>query len=289
MAILFALIALVGWGVGDIFGTKVARKIGNVYGFFWLHIFALLFSSLYIPWAGRIENFTYLLLAFLLGLIVSFSSLLYFRGLEVGNASLVGTIAGSFSIITIALSMIFFGEKVTLVQLMGIILVILGVILSSFKIEDSKRKTWQSFLSNPGIIYALIAMVGWGIYFAFIRIPAEKIGWFWSYYPANFTAFLLIPFGLIKSNAFDIFKKPQTFTHTVLFMILVTIATFAYNLGILRGLTSIVAPISGSYPVLFVILTRIVFKDRLSRQQKLGVISALAGILVISFASVEKV
>lgn len=282
MAIVFALIALVGWGVGDVFGTKVARKIGNVYGFFWLHIFALLFSSLYIPWAGRIESLTYLLLAFALGLIVSFSSLLYFRGLEVGNASLVGTIAGSFSIITIALSMIFFGEKVTLVQLMGIILVILGVILSSFKIEDSKRKTWQSFLSNPGIIYALIAMMGWGIYFAFIRIPAEKIGWFWSYYPANFNALLLIPFGLIKSNAFDIFKKPQTFTHAVLFMILVTVAMFAYNLGILHGYTSIVAPIAGSYPVLFVILARIVFRETLNNRQRLGIFAALIGIVLVS-------
>lgn len=285
MAIIFALVALVGWGVGDIFGTKVARRIGNVYGFFWLHIFGLIFSSLYIPWAGVIESLSYFLLAYLLSLLVSFDSLLYFRGLEVGNASLVGTIAGSFSIITIALSMIFFGEKVTLVQMAGIILVILGIILSSIKIEDSKRKTYQSLSSNPGIIYALIAMVGWGIYFAFIRIPAEKIGWFWSYYPANFNAFLLIPFGLIKSNAFDIFKKPKIFIHAVLFMILVTAAMFAYNLGILSGFTSIVAPIAGSYPVLFVILTRIVFKDRLSGQQKLGVISALAGILVISFAS----
>lgn len=287
MPIIFALIAFAGWGVGDIFGTLVTRKIGNIYSFFWLNIFGLIFGLPFIPFAGPIVSYPYLMLAFFLGLIDSLGSLFYFRGLEVGNASLVGTISGSFSVITILLSMGLFGEKVTLIQLSGIILVLIGIVLTSLKFEETHGKTLKNFFSDRGIIYALIAMIFWGIYFALVRIPAEKIGWFWSYYPASFNALLFLPFGLIKSDIFKIFRRPALLINTLLFSLLLLLAMFSFNLGILRGYTSIVAPIAGAYPVLFVILTRIFFKEKLTIQQKIGLGLGLLGIVVISFSSIS--
>ena len=48
------------------------------------------------------------------------------------------------------------------------------------------------------------------------------------------------------------------------------------------GLLSIVSILSSLYPVATVILARIVLKERMARLQQLGIVLALAGVLLIS-------
>ena len=66
---------------------------------------------------------------------------------------------------------------------------------------------------------------------------------------------------------------------------LVRIAEFSYNAGIGKGLVSIVAPIAGANPILFIILAFIFFKDKITRQQILGIITTLIGIVLLSVLS----
>jgi uncharacterized membrane protein len=281
MAIVFAIITLVGWAVGDIFGALSSRKIGSISSFFWCNLLALIITSFYIPFAGKVESVMLLLFAFILGLINAYGTLSYFRAMEKGIASLVGAIGGSSSVITVLFSLIFFGEKITFVQLIGIILAIVGVILVSLDFSALARRKIGEVISDRSVRYALIPFFCWGIYFAFIRIPAETLGWFWAYYPLNFSIFVLLPLGIVKPNLPTDFADRRNNLYLLLFCLFITAAMFAYNLGILSGYTSIVAPIAGSFPVLFVILARFIFKDRLNRQQMAGIISALAGIVII--------
>ena len=67
---------------------------------------------------------------------------------------------------------------------------------------------------------------------------------------------------------------------------LTSMANFAFNLGITYGFTAIVAPVAGSAPVLFVIISRFVFKEALTGQQRLGILFSLAGIVLIGISSV---
>lgn len=67
--------------------------------------------------------------------------------------------------------------------------------------------------------------------------------------------------------------------------VLTVSANYAFNIGITYGYSSLVAPIARASPVLFVILSRFVFKDKLTTQQKLGIIAALSGILLIASSS----
>ena len=69
-------------------------------------------------------------------------------------------------------------------------------------------------------------------------------------------------------------------------VVLITAADFSYNLGILAGYTSIVAPIAGSYPIVFVALSRLVFKEKLTLIQKSGIVFTLIGIVTIGIVIV---
>ena len=67
---------------------------------------------------------------------------------------------------------------------------------------------------------------------------------------------------------------------------LVRVAEFSYNLGISKGLVTIVAPIAGANPTLFVVLAFLFLKDPITKQQIIGIITTLIGIALLSFLSI---
>ncbi|OGG03102.1 hypothetical protein A2W14_04500 [Candidatus Gottesmanbacteria bacterium RBG_16_37_8] len=286
MAVLFALIALFGWGAGDIFVTIVSRKIGNIASYFWLVILGLIFVSLYIPFAGKIDDFGMFGVAIILNIIHTLGNVSYFRGLEKGNASIIGTLGGAFPLISVILSLFLFREKMNLILAFGIIFTLLGVILVSFY-QEGGVKISRKILNNHGIRYGLFTMIAWGIYFGLIRIPSRIIGFFWAGYPMYLIGpFLLLLPAFRKVNLKKVLVDKTIIIFLFIEVILLTLADFSYNLGVISGFTSLVAPIAGAFPVLFVILSRFVFRERLTVQQKAGIGLALAGIVLIGISSI---
>ena len=65
--------------------------------------------------------------------------------------------------------------------------------------------------------------------------------------------------------------------------VLEVIAFFAYGSGITSEFTAIVAPVSAAFPAVTILLARIFLKERLEINQKTGIFSILAGLVLISF------
>lgn len=285
MAIFFAFLTLIGWGVGDIFGAVAIRRIGSLAANFWWSLFGFIFASLYIPFAGGIADYKYFIFAILIATVNIFGNLFFYKGLQFGNASLNGTIAGSYILITVLISIFFFKEAITGWQFLGIILILIGIILGSLNFSQIKKMKLKEIFSDKGIKFSFLAMIMWGVYFAIIRIPAEMIGWFWAGYPIYFLGTIIMFFLLLPNKLSSIRMDKNISLMMLLFVVFTVSANFFYNLGILQGFTSIVAPIAGSYPVLFVILARLVFKEKLTKQQSVGIVSSLVGIVLISLTS----
>lgn len=285
MAIFFAFLAFFGWGVGDIFGAISSRRLGYKYSFFWSLVFSTIFGAILLPFAGKFPSISDLLLAACINLIDFMGTILYFRALEIGNISLVATIAASDSFVTVVLSALIFKEIISPTSLVGLIFVFIGILLASIKLEDLRKMKKGHMFIQKGVILALITWLLWGTYYALLHIPVAKIGWFWARYPWDLFFVFFILMGKVKKDAFHIFKDKRGFQSVILFSILTSIAVFAFNLGITTQKTSIIAPIAGSFPVLMVLLTRIVFKEPLTRQQKVGITSSLVGIVLLAFAS----
>lgn len=286
MAIFFALIALVGWGAGDIFVAKVARKIGSRMTLFWWMMTSLLLSSLYLPFAGAIRDYQMFLGAIILNIFGVLGVWWYFRAFEISNVSLVGTISGAYPILVVPLSVIFFAEKLTQIQIVAIISIIIGLILATLHWEEVKNRDFIRLIDDKGIRLAFLTLINWGIYWTLMRIPVERLGWYWSLFPFYILAPFLPLLGIVKNVSLAVFKNKRYILMVFLMGGLTAMANFSFNLGITYGYTSIVAPVSGAYPVLFVILSRFVFRERLSRQQKVGIGFALAGIVLIGISSV---
>lgn len=285
IAIIFALIAATGWGIADIFGGLVARKIGGYSSAFWSFITCLILASIYIPFTINelggisIQTIIWLLLLTPIGVIPIVS---LYQGFKVGNASLVGTIAGANGGLVVVFSVIFLGEILTIFQIFSITAILLGLVLSSI---DFKSTNIKELLSDKGVPYALVSLVTWGIFYTFIKIPIDNVGWFWPSYIPLLGFPLVLMYMKIQSIKLEIPKGKKTLLYVLFNGLAGTTALFAFNFALEHGQNSVVSPLSSSYPALFALIAYFVFKDRLTKQQILGIVITLAGVISLSLVS----
>lgn len=286
LAIIFALISYLGWGSADVFATIATRKLGGFSVTFWTYILFLIIFSLYIPFAlNDLKNMTSALLFIniAVGGIGLIGDVAYYEALKMESSQLVGTIASSFAAVTVILSMIFLKETVTAQQALAILIIFLGLILCTIKLKEINK--FSSHITK-GIFLAIITAFSWGAYYTFIKIPVRELGWFWPTF-ISLTLFpLIIVFLKLRGTKIN---KPESLGAIVpLFALafLSGIGEFSYNLAINIGQTAVVAPIAGSSATLFVLLAFLIFKDPITRQQILGIITTLIGIVLLSVFSV---
>lgn len=282
VAILFAILAFLGWGTGDVFGGLIARKVGGYSSAVINYVLCIILASFYIPFALpelrnlNLESIIWLIVLLPIGIIPLVT---LYEGMNRGSASLVGTVAGSFGALVAILSVIFLGESLNLFQVVSIFIVLTGLILSSLDLKNIK---WRQLLTDKGIPFALISLITWAIYFTFIKIPIRQIGWFWPAY-ISWWGFPIVLFYLkTKSIKVSIPKDKKHLGFILMNALLSTIALFSFNLAAAKGQSSIIAPIASSYPALFALLAFFVFKDKLSKQQIIGMVTTLVGIISLS-------
>lgn len=285
-AIFFALISFLGWGTGDIFTTIASRKLGGYSLALWGFILSFLIASLYAPFVlQNLNQLTWglLILNIFLGFILLAAFVWFTEGLRIGNPALVGTITSGFVALVVIFSIIFFEETITFSQAIAIVIIFIGLLLSSLDWRILKN---HHQLFNKGVVLAILAMIAWGIFYTFIKIPISKIGWFWPSYISLATFPLL--YGYIKLKKIKLHSPVHqgAFCPLLIQAVLLSGGGFSLNFALEQGLASIVAPIAGAYPVLFVLLSFLIFKDHITRQQIAGIMITLIGIVALSFLSV---
>ncbi len=286
-AILFALISYFSWGTGDVFGTLASRKINSYSVFIWFEVFnVILMFPLCFFFLDQLKLITpqILLLTLLLSAFSNAALILFYEALSKSNATITGTLVSCFAAVATVVAIFFFKEKITILHALAVTVIFIGIIISTLNFNELKN---GKLIKNKAVLLAFIAMLLWGIYFAFIRIPVDAIGWFWAgYIPALSFPMVFVPFWLMKVKI----QKPtvnKAFIPLLLNSILLSTGGMAYNLGIERGLTSIVAPIAGSYPTLFAVLSYFVFRDPFEKREIIGVAVTLVGIVLLSFTSIH--
>lgn len=284
-AFLFAFLSYIGWGTGDIFGAIASRKIGAYATTFWVFAIGIILFSLYIPFALRdLQGLTIplFLLNLLLGFFYISGNVALNEALVRSNPSLVLTINGSFTALVVIMSLLFLGEQISGTQGAVISLIFLGVFLCTFDFTILKKR--QKF--DSGVVFAIYAMVSFSLYFTFIKQVIHEIGWFWP----NFISMLWVPmiFFYMKWKRMKV-ENPlvtKSLLPITASAFLLRAGDFAFNLGISLGHTALVAPIAGAYPTLSALIAYKVFKDPISRQQIVGIIITLCGIVLLSFLSI---
>ncbi|MCC7569872.1 DMT family transporter [Candidatus Micrarchaeota archaeon] len=283
LGILFGIIAMFGYGLSNAMSQPPSKKLGAEKTIFFRNVFISAFLLILVLFFIRESIFSieYIIIALGISLIGFIPLLTFLKALKVGKVGIISPISNSSVIFTIILSILFFGETLSIEQGISIGVILLGIVLVSLDFKDLKQS--KLFQMSSGVPYALITCLLWGVVFFLFKIPVNVLG-------PILTSFI-IEFGIMLHGGLYIlvskikFEVPdkKMLVHIGLIGFFGMLGTLFFNLGISTANVSIVAALTFANPLVASIYAKIFYKEELSSQQYLAILLIVLGVVALSY------
>lgn len=284
MWILFALGSAFFAGLTSILAKCGIRKTDSTVATAIRTIVVLLFSWVMVFVAGaqtgilQIGGKTLLFLV-LSGLATGASWLCYFRALQLGDINKVVSIDKSSTVLTIVLAFLFLHETVSVPKILGVVLIALGTLLMLEKKDAPSRQEkggiWLVYAVASAVFASLTSILGK----VGISGVESNLGTAIRTCVVLVMAWVMV-FATGKQRAIRSVDKRE-----LGFICLSGFATGAswlcYYRALQDGLASVVVPIDKLSILVIVGFSDVVFHERLSKRAMLGLLSVVAGTLVM--------
>lgn len=284
MWVVFAFGSAFFAGVTSILAKCGIRKTDSTVATAIRTIVVLIFSWLMVFIAGSqnqlgsIDGKT-LLFLILSGLATGGSWLCYFKALQIGDINKVVPIDKSSIILTIILAFIFLHENVSLTKAVGVVLIGAGTFLMIEKkdadFKKQKGKSWLLYAVGSAVFASLTSILGK----IGISNVESNLGTAVRTCVVLLMAWVMV-FVTGKQHTIRNIQKKE-----LVFICLSGIATGAswmcYYKALQDGLASVVVPIDKLSVLVTVAFSYIVFHEKLSKKSAVGLVSIVAGTLVM--------
>ena len=274
-----ALISSVSWGTADFLGGLQARRIALLRVMVLSQGLALLLLLMVLAVRGTgLPAVRYLWPAAAGGLAGIAGLTAFYRGLSIGKMSVVAPIAATGVSIPVIVG-IAGGDQPAAIQLLGILAACVGVVLVSRE-TDHEPKSPGARATRVSIALALVAALGFGSLAVALR-SAARGDVLWA---------LAVARGVGVSAVLLVFlvRRPPPESGPIPYGLLALMGTLdlaangLYAVATRHGLLSIVAVGASQYPLVTVLLARLVLHERVRRIQELGIVAAVAGVALIA-------
>ena len=284
LSILSGIGGMIGWGIYDFLGGVYARQIGPFKSFFWSQLAGLLFALLLI-FAFTISLDVPVLTIILIpiaAIVYSAGYLLFFKGFEIGNVSIVAATMNLWAVFTMLFAFIFMGQRLSALQSLGVFMIISGVTLASLNWSDIRN---QSFQLSSGVKETVLGAFFFGVFWNISEVICEAIGWLLTTLFVKFGIILfLLLFSFIIKRELDLTKASTKTKCMVALMGFIEAGAVAIvNYGLTIGDAILITPIASALSIVTITLAIIFLKDKVTKLQGLGIITAVAGIIVTAF------
>ncbi len=273
---LLALTASLSWGVGDFLAGLRARRLPVLTVLVVSQAAGVTTIALVValrgdgPPAAR-----YLAYAALAGVAGAIGLAALYRGLAVGSMSVVAPISATAAVVPVLYGVLT-GERPSAAQGAGIALAVVGVVFASrARGVDGRGRTVAE-----GAGLALVAALAFGLLLVALGEASEGDA-LWGTLAMRATSFSLLALtALLVRPSFALAHRDLSIL--VLIGVLDTAGNALFALATTKSLLSLVAVLGQLYPVVTVLLARILLGERLSPSQGAGVVSAFAGVVLIT-------
>lgn len=279
VAIAFALGSSALWGLSDYIGGVKSRSFPVPVVLGAMYLSSLTFMALFVGARGeRPPDAAAVSAALGAGLVgIAGLSALY-RALAIGTMSIVAPIASTGVCIPVLVGLAA-GDRPGSVRAVGLALAVVGIVLASREARSGGVGVSQQRLS---IVLAIVAGIGFGSYFVLAKI-ASSGDVAWALLLSRVSALPLIGvFAYLALRGGG--RRPRGRAIVVLagLGLLDLGANLCYNHATTVGELSSVAVASSLYPVMTVTLAAVLLGERVQGVQRLGVVTALAGVVMIA-------
>jgi drug/metabolite transporter (DMT)-like permease len=291
MALIWALSAALGFGIADLCAREASQGESSLKTLLYLYIIGIPAAAMLLVFneAGRRHDYiSWMGLAgAAAGLIIALGTICLYRALVIGPLLIVAPIASSFAVVTFVLSLLS-GERPTPLQMIGLMVTLGGVILATLssgpgRDADGRPVTrGPSRLVSAGVMLAIGTALLHGLGFWLLRYIVPVLG---SQATVLVMRVSTLPFLILFFMASRIplrLKSASSLKWLIPVGVLDTAASWFYNLAVDTGLTSIVSVITSLYSVVTVVLGYLLWQERITRIQQVGVLITMAGIAMVS-------
>jgi drug/metabolite transporter (DMT)-like permease len=272
-AIVLALGASLTWGLADFFGPLQGRVLGALRALVYVQLGGLVGIAAIVAVRGKGPADAVALLAIPAAVSGTLGLFAYYRGIAVGAISIVAPIAGVSAVLPVVVG-IASGESPSAWQLAGIACALLGVFLAAR--EPGRGETKLA----AGVGLALLAAIGFGAYFPFMHAAGNADFWWASLiFRMTSTSVILVAVAIVRPSL----RVPA---RVLPWLALIGCGDMFGNLlfaaASTSGLVSVTSVLASLYPIVTVVLARIVLSERVARSQEGGIALTLAGVVLIS-------
>ena len=284
LSILSGIAGMFGWGIYDFLGGVFTKQIGPFKSFFWSQLAGLI-SALLLIFVFTI-NLNIPILAIILlpiaSILYSAGYLFFFKGFEVGNVSIVAATMNLWAVFTMLFAFLFMGQRLSATQTLGVFMIIAGVTLASLNWSDLRN---QRFQLSAGVKEAVLGAFFFGVFWNISEVVSEQIGWLLTtlFVKLGIILFLLL-FSFFVKRELDLTKVATKTKYMVVLMGIIEAGAVAIvNYGLTIGDAILITPISSALSIVTITLAVIFLKDKVTKLQGLGILTAISGIVVTSF------
>lgn len=287
ISVVLALISLLIYGATQVIAKAVVRNLDAtsmvaLNFVISLPIYIFLLGCSVIFWGEYVDHLEYVLYGLIGASTARGGYYIYLEALERGAVSMVGSITAAFPAMTAILAVTLLGERITILNGLGITIIIVSMIVLSF--SHGKHEGGGTF-SRTSLLLSLTTFFIWGVGGIFIKLALDGLPQmaYLGLYP-----FILPPIAfayLRHKRATKAVLFPR-WTVPVIGAIVVAelwqLAYFAETGAVSQGAASIVFPLISAYPVITIVGARLALKERLTKGDIILLAAVMFGIVLTS-------
>lgn len=289
---IFGLGAAFGWGLADLLAALSGRRIGS-----WATVvIAQLCSAVAItivfvvvrPDLGELGRIAWWVAPN--SVIAAGAYLSLYRALELGPVAVVSPVLASYAVIPVLLAVALLGESLRGPQLAGVIVTIVGAVLTS---TDARALRAGTHRMPAGLPWGIASAFLFGIATYVLGWASQRAGWLPALWLARVTAATIFGVAalvvvLLKGRGAPVAGRSAIGANAIaLAMVLGLVdlaGTLSYSRGAEIGFVSIVTAVSATYPLIPVFGSVALFGERPAPNQYAGVAMVIAGLMLLGFA-----
>ena len=271
-SIALALGASLTWGFADFFGPLKGRTLGALRVLVYVQLGGLVVIVLIVAIRGKGPADLGALFAIPAAISGTLGLYAYYRGMAVGAMSIVAPIAGISAAVPVMFG-IATGDRPSPWQWLGIAAALGGVFLAS-------REPGRGGKVAAGVGLALLAAIGFGGYFPPMHAAGAADLWWASLFFRMTSASIILAAVAIRRPSLAV--APIQVPLLALIGIGDMLGNLLFAAASTSGLVSITSVLASLYPIVTVVLARLVLRERVARSQEAGIALTLAGVALIS-------
>jgi drug/metabolite transporter (DMT)-like permease len=281
--VIWGLLAALGWGSADFGATVAGRRIGSFPTVIVAQAFSALAATLILLLSGEsLDGLGAVIwIVVINGVSTSSAYYMHYRALELGPMVVVSPIGASYAVVGVALAVVILDERPGLLALVGAIVTIAGVMLTSTDLPKLRAGTHGR---PPGLWWAVAAAICFGVAAFTLGRAAQLVGWVPSLWASRAAqAICFAPLVLVRRREF-VGLAAAGIGFALLTGMADLLGVVTYSIGSERGFLSIVLAASAVFPMIAVAGSVAFLGERPVPNQYVGVAVVAVGLLLLGIS-----